>query len=494
MEGPPTHATPLAPGQIVAGKYRVESLLGEGGMGLVLGARHMTLDERVAIKMLREHAITDREAKLRFLREARAAGRMRGEHVARVLDVGEDAVGTPYIVMEHLEGMDLADILKRQGPLDVRTAVDFVLQACEALAEAHALGIVHRDLKPSNLFVTRRVDGSVCLKVLDFGIAKAVGPTDEQTPEAAFTATQSVLGTPQYMAPEQMRSSRRADARSDIWAVGSVLYELLVGHPPYMAATMPELFAMILQDPTPSMRETRKDVPPALDAVYHRCLEKHAHQRFPNVHELAQALAPFGGPDAHASAVRIANVAHHVGSPLSHNAPISVDGHSLKTDDLRSDRFPNPPVAPSSAAASVFSSTQAPPPRSPLVYVVLALVAIGIAGVLVGGFALVHRARRASPALTTTTMPVSTGAEAATTTSSAREPPSAASVPTVVAVEPVTSASAAPSARASKAPVRPGPAPAKTAGTAPPGTAPPSPASAKPPDVKPAATASSRYD
>ena len=302
----------LAPGVVVAGKYRIERVLGEGGMGYVLGARNLTLDEPVAIKVLKHDAVSSPEAVARFLREARAAVRMKGEHVAKVLDVGELEDGSPYMLMELLEGSDLQAIVDDGGPLSLSTAVDYVLQTCEALAEAHALGIVHRDIKPSNLFLTTGVDGSPCIKVLDFGISKATNAIDATRPDFGLTETQTVMGSPQYMAPEQMRSSRRVDARTDIWALGTIMHELLTGMPPFTATSMPELFAMILQDPAPSLRVLRPDVPPELDAVVARCLEKIPDARPPSVHELARLLAPFASSASAGAADRIARVGKSV--------------------------------------------------------------------------------------------------------------------------------------------------------------------------------------
>ena len=205
-QGPPRDS-------IIAGKYRVESTLGFGGMGVVLAARHLQLDERVAIKVLRDDVTVDAEHVARFLREAQAAVRLKSEHVARILDVGTLPDGKPYMVMELLEGLDLGRLLQDQGQLARPLAVDLVLQTCDALAEAHAIGIVHRDIKPTNLFITSRRDGSPLLKVLDFGISKA-----QSTAELSLTQTSSMLGTPAYMSPEQMRSARNADARSDLWS------------------------------------------------------------------------------------------------------------------------------------------------------------------------------------------------------------------------------------------------------------------------------------
>jgi eukaryotic-like serine/threonine-protein kinase len=300
--------SPTLPGQVLAGKYRVERLLGEGGHGVVVAAEHLTLGERVAIKLLRPEIATDAETVARFLREARASVRIKGEHVTRVLDVGALADGLPYMVMECLEGSDLSSVIATEGALPWSLVIDYALQTCEALAEAHGIGIVHRDIKPSNLFLTKRPDGSACIKVLDFGISKSVGPIDSNAVEANLTQTQTVLGSPQYMAPEQMRSSRKVDGRTDIWALGTTMYELLTGRPPFEADALPELFAMILQDTPRPIRETRPDVPPKIDTIVSRCIEKDPEKRFTDIAELARALGPLASNAGAASAERIVRV------------------------------------------------------------------------------------------------------------------------------------------------------------------------------------------
>ena len=240
-------STEVHEGQILAGKFRIERVLGRGGMGIVVAATHLQLDERVALKFLLPEALINPEAVERFAREARAAVKIKSEHVARVSDVGTLESGSPYMVMEYLHGEDLAGWVRRNGAMPMADAIEFLLQACEAIAEAHALGIVHRDLKPANLFVTRRVDGSPCIKVLDFGISKVTVPG--AAPEFGMTKTSTVMGSPLYMSPEQMSSSRDVDLRTDIWALGVILYESLTGRVPFEAETMPQLCGMILQDP-----------------------------------------------------------------------------------------------------------------------------------------------------------------------------------------------------------------------------------------------------
>ena len=293
-------------GQILAGKFRIERVLGQGGMGVVVAATHLQLDERVALKFLLPDALANPEAVERFAREARAAVKIKSEHVARVSDVGTLESGPPYMVMEYLQGEDLAAWVRRNGAMAVPEAIEFLLQAGEAIAEAHALGIVHRDLKPANLFVTRRVDGSPCIKVLDFGISKVTVPGAGS--DFGMTKTSAVMGSPLYMSPEQMSSSRNVDMRTDIWALGVILYETLTGRVPFEAETMPQLCGMILQDPPRPIQQLRPDLPPALQHAVLRCLEKNRDHRFSNVAELAHALAPFGDYAAQRSAERISRV------------------------------------------------------------------------------------------------------------------------------------------------------------------------------------------
>jgi hypothetical protein len=299
-------STEVHEGQILAGKFRIERVLGQGGMGVVVAATHIQLDERVALKFLLPEALGNPEAVARFAREARAAVKIKSEHVARVSDVGTLESGSPYMVMEYLDGQDLAEWVRRSGAMRISDAVEFVLQACEAIAEAHALGIVHRDLKPANLFVTRRVDGSPCIKVLDFGISKLTVPGS--TSDMGMTRTSTVMGSPLYMSPEQMSSTRNVDQRTDIWALGIILYEVLTGRVPFEAETMPQLCGMILQDPPRPLRELRPDAPDGLAWVVLRCLEKNRDTRFSSVAELAVALAPFGSAGAQRSAERISRV------------------------------------------------------------------------------------------------------------------------------------------------------------------------------------------
>ncbi len=312
---------PVNPGDVLAGKYRVERILGMGGMGVVVAATHLHLEQRVAIKFLLPEIAKHPETVARFSREARAAVRIQSEHVGKVLDVGALDTGSPYMVMEFLEGCDLSDLVKSRGPRPWNEAVEYVLQACEAMAEAHKIGIIHRDLKPANLFLTRRPDGSPCVKVLDFGISKVADSPDGQ----ALTQTAAMMGSPKYMSPEQLKSSRDVDARTDIWALGVILYELLSGEGAFRADTVPQLYVAIIQDPPQPLKRT--DVPPGLIAVIMRCLEKEPARRFQNVAELSMALNEFASQTARTSIERISRIqgvqspAATMGFPAQQGAP-----------------------------------------------------------------------------------------------------------------------------------------------------------------------------
>ncbi len=282
---------PVEIGEVVAGKYRVDAVLGAGGMGIVVAATHTAIDQRVALKFILPGALKGPESVERFLREAKASVRLKGEHIARVYDVGTLATGAPFIVMELLEGADLAKLARRQAPLAVADAAEYVLQACEALIEAHANGIIHRDLKPQNLFVTRRMNGTPLVKVLDFGIFKATGPA--AIGQLSLTDSTVVLGSPLYMAPEQMRAARNADARSDVWSLGVILYELLAGRVPFDGETVTELCLKVTTEPPDPLVKLRDGLPADLVEIVMRCLEKTPAKRYATVAQLAAALEPF---------------------------------------------------------------------------------------------------------------------------------------------------------------------------------------------------------
>lgn len=277
-------------GDVIADKYRVESLLGRGGMGYVVAANHTQLERAVAIKLLYPDYCASPEAIARFLNEARACARIESEHVAKVLDMGMLDDGDPYMVMELLEGQDLARELGARGMLSVEDAIDYVLQVSEALAEAHALGIVHRDLKPANLFKTRRTDGTTLIKVLDFGISKVLDNDDQAPP--SLTRNQDLVGSPAYMSPEQVRNPKAVDVRSDLWSLGILLHEFLGGRAPFMADAPFSLLASVVSDPPESLRLLRPNLTEELYIVVSRCLEKDPAKRYQEVLELVEALTP----------------------------------------------------------------------------------------------------------------------------------------------------------------------------------------------------------
>ncbi|XXT20956.1 serine/threonine-protein kinase [Sorangium sp. So ce429] len=293
---------PVHVGDVLLGKYTVECVLGHGGMGMVVAARHRELGELFAIKLLLPRTLADAQATELLLREARAAVRLKGEHIVRVHDVGTLETGAPYIVMEHLVGGDLQQIIFERGPLPVHEAVDYVLQACDALAEAHAQGLVHRDLKPANLFLTRRPSGAPFVKVLDFGISRRI------TPDAVeLSNSRALLGSPFYMAPEQMVRARRVDPRSDVWSMGVVLHHLVTGMLPFPGETLTEVVASVLQEEPILPGKQRRGLPEELDTVVALCLQKRPEHRFQAIGDLAAALrvlTSVGGPDLAAPASR----------------------------------------------------------------------------------------------------------------------------------------------------------------------------------------------
>ena len=280
-------------GEIVAGKYRIEAVLGAGGMGVVFAARHIALNGQFALKFLSSQALGNSQAVGRFYREAQAAVKLRSEHAVRVFDVGTHENGLPYLVMEYLEGTDLGQLLQTTGPLPIAEALDYVMQACAAIADAHSAGVIHRDIKPSNLFCVTRQEKSLLVKVLDFGISKV---TDALAGDQGITVTGNFLGSPSYMSPEQMRAPDRVDYRSDIWSLGVVLYECLTAKLPFPANTLPEACLRVVQEPPIPPSHYRPDLPAGLEAVILRCLEKDRDARVPSANALAEALRSFQAP------------------------------------------------------------------------------------------------------------------------------------------------------------------------------------------------------
>lgn len=295
---------PIQPGDVFLGKYRVERILGAGGMGVVAEVTHLALDQRIAMKFMLSHLADGGENIERFMREARAASKLRSEHVPKVLDFGTAEHDMPYLAMELLDGKDLAAMIRQPAPIDVTEVCEIGIQACEALSEAHGRGIIHRDIKPANLFVTRRTDGSPCLKVLDFGIAKQLNDAGKLDPQG-LTATDAMIGSPYYMSPEQLRSARDVDARSDIWSLGVSLYQALTGKRPYVAENFGALILCIVETVPEHPRALRPDVPEALGNALLKCLQRKPADRHQNMYELASALAPFAPHRCHVLLDRI---------------------------------------------------------------------------------------------------------------------------------------------------------------------------------------------
>ncbi len=279
-------AVPLRVGDIVVDKYRIEGQLGSGGMGVVLEATHLQLNQPVALKFLVDSGLEQNIATERFLREARATFRLRSEHTVRVMDVGTLPTGEPFMVMEKLDGKDLKQLVAERGPLPVAEASLYMMQICNALAEAHALGIVHRDLKARNLYVVKRVDGTPCMKVLDFGISKMKQDQDA----APLTVPDMGMGSPRYMAPEQWTNASTVDARADIYAAGAVFYELLTGQYPLAGLQLAEVIKRIRAGAVPSPKEIRPDLPDSICRVVMRALRPRPEERYPTALHFSEAI------------------------------------------------------------------------------------------------------------------------------------------------------------------------------------------------------------
>jgi serine/threonine-protein kinase len=393
----PASEAPVKTGETLAGKYVVERVLGAGGMGVVVAAWHLQLEQRFALKFLLPAACAVPDAIARFLREGKAAARITSEHVARVVDTGVLDSGAPYLVMEYLEGKDLG----QAGVLAPEDAIEYVLQAAEAIGEAHALGIIHRDLKPANLFLAARKDGSPLVKVLDFGISKALG--DEAN--AQLTGTAMMMGSPRYMSPEQMVSAKDVDTRTDVWALGVILYELVTGEAVWHADTVQGLCALIASAPAPVLRAKAPHAPAILEDAVARCLAKSPKDRLPSVADLALLLAPIASAPAQTSIDRILRVAGRSRSvPIPKPPPVL----SGPVGPIAQER-----TAPIGASTPALSQTPAGAVRSPLASappsstrVVMALVAvIALIGLGAGGALLFKRDEAPPPPPVAATVP-----------------------------------------------------------------------------------------
>ena len=432
----------IVPGQILLRKYRVEELLGYGGMGLVFAARHLALDERVAIKVLTPAASDDQGALARLQREARILARVRNEHVVRVIDLGQLEDGAPFMVMEYLTGRDLGSLLEEQGRLGLEEAVSYVLQALIALAAAHTNGVVHRDLKPENLFCTLAQDGGWLIKVLDFGISR-LERAELDRASASMTGPSAVMGTPLYMSPEQLRDPRTVDARSDIWSIGVVLYELVTGVAPFSGASLGDIAIKIATEAPPPLAFVEPSIAARLEDVLSRCLRKEREERFANVAQLARALEPFGPAGCRRLVERVER--------LAAEPPIY-----LASDDANS-LLPgrNPVIAPTP------TSLQTPPAATPAPWrprPAHLLLALGALAAPVAAWRLVEAhggasvARAATPGLVESSRPFEPTFDAPRIASSVSQPEAplptdAPPAPTAVAGEAAKNPRATPSAR-----------------------------------------------
>jgi serine/threonine-protein kinase len=462
-----TDDLPLKPGDVLAGRYRIDRYLGEGAMGVVVAATHVGLQRPVAVKLLRQ---AGGEGEVRFVREARIASLLKSEHAGKVLDIGVSNNGVPYFVMELLEGADLSAVLQKRGPLPLGDAVTYILQACEAVAEAHASGVVHRDLKPANLFLTTGADHTPCVKVMDFGVSKL------REEDGKLTQTGQQLGSPLYMSPEQLNGKKDLDARSDVWALGVVLFQLLTNELPFLANDLMGLMTQIFLEAPRPFAELRPDVPSGVGNVILCCLEKDRGRRFDTVAALAAALVPYAPERYKVYAERVAGV-QRVDVPASR--PTDLLPPEPKAAAQTPPSAPPAGVARAATATPTLASEASPAGMGrsragrAMVFVLPLLAAVGFAA----AYAIVmRRAPREETAIAigTAQTAMATAATTSAIATTTPTPPGVGSAPMVVPALPTTSTpSATPSATpppASTLPTHPhGPAsPPHTSVTAPP--------------------------
>lgn len=342
MVGGPGSAGSLpGPGARVAGKYRIERVVGRGGMGVVYAAHHEILDQRVALKILLPEVASQATAVARFLNEARLAARLKSDHLCQVLDAGVTENGLPFIAMELLEGCDLARLLyERRAPLPVGEAAEYVVQALDAVAEAHARGVVHRDLKPSNLFLTQLPGAPPVIKVLDFGISKVDDAFGTGHVPSNITSSRAIIGSPTYMSPEQIQNVKKTDHRADVWSAGVILYELMSGTLPFRGETPGEIFVQIIEGHATPLSKLRPEVPVALSEIVARCLKRNVDDRFENVVSLAEAIAPYAWYKHHESLARMRRAVGvrraggvTPGTASASVPPAAMTGNAAKTQD-----------------------------------------------------------------------------------------------------------------------------------------------------------------
>lgn len=286
----------LAPGELVAERYRVGRIIGAGGTGIVYEAQHIGLNRPVALKVIRPDIARDSSVWRRFSREARALGALHNKHVVRILDYGTLDSGLTYLVMDRLEGSDLRRLIQAEGPLPPQRAVDYVIPVCSALADAHRLNIIHRDIKPENIFLSEIRACEPTIKLLDFGVALFLDDV------AQCTLIAPGMGPPLYLSPEQLQNPSAVDQRTDIWAVGLLLYELLAGRSPLWGLDASQTYLKIVQGPLPRIEQLCPWLPVELGAVVHHCLQVDPTQRPQSADELIIALEPFCSRHAPAAA------------------------------------------------------------------------------------------------------------------------------------------------------------------------------------------------
>jgi serine/threonine-protein kinase len=435
-------AASLPAGTLIAGKYQLERMIGKGGMGSVWAAMHLGLHQPVAVKLISQYYARSAEARQRFDREAKAAARLKSRHVVQIYDNGETADGTPYIVMELLDGEPLDARIKRLGRLSLEQTVPIVIQIGRALSKAHAVGIVHRDLKPENVFLARDEDGEVA-KVLDFGIAK-IKTTD---PGSSGTRTGTVLGTPLFMSPEQARGLRTVDHRTDIYSLGMVVYMMLTGSTAFSGESFGDILLAICTGPLPSVEAATGSLPPGVDTWFSRACAREPAERFGSVEEAVDALAVLAGYGRPMLASRdnISGVTPGVYDPSTLQRSPSAAGASA----IRA-AYGEPPVEiPKTGGKALFIGV-----------VVAAVLALGIAAVFLAKVVLGHRGVDA-PAVSGLVATVPTSAQVLSAPLPPAAPPLASAPPPLAAPIPAVSA-------ARPAGARPGPAAQGSAKVAPP--------------------------
>ncbi|HZU85040.1 MAG TPA: serine/threonine-protein kinase [Polyangiaceae bacterium] len=373
------------PGAIVAGRYRLEEVVGHGGMGSVWRATHTGLGEQVAVKLVSANFVRSSEALRRFDTEAKAAARLRSRHVPQVFDNGVLEDGTPFLVMELLHGESLAARIARAGPIPLPETISILEQCCRALTRAHSLGIVHRDIKPENVYLAQSVDDDgYIVKVLDFGIAKVTSSLAEDGRSSTRTGT--LLGTPLYMSPEQARGLRTVDSRTDLYSLGLVAYTMLSGRLPFGGETLGELLLQICAEPLPSLRAVAPGLPPAIEAWFQKACARLPDDRFPSAQAFVEALRVAAGISSPGPS-----------DPLAAKFP-SISGVGAAPDAAsRSARSPVPETlnTPSTTSGTALGPPFTPGARGRIVLIV-AVAALGL--VVVPVVVFVSHARRADSA------------------------------------------------------------------------------------------------